>query len=106
MNEIIVIACLFVGEALCIYSELLVAKGAGWLWTFFLITLAGIPLLMGYKYGYQCFSSMWPVLVLSIGSILIVEPILIASMFKQIPTWGSIAGFLCGALGMFLAIKY
>lgn len=104
--HILSLIALFIGEALCIYSEMLVAKGGGWLWTFFLITLAGIPLLIGYRYGYQAFNSMWPVMVISIVSILIVEPILVFVMFNDRPTWGSIVGFLLGSAGLFFAMKF
>lgn len=100
------ILAMFFGEALCIYSELLIARGGSWWWTFFLITLAGIPLLFAYKYGYASAESAWPVMVVSMASILIVEPALIWGMFSERPTWGSIAGLVCGVLGMFLALKY
>ena len=100
------IIAMFFGEALCIYSELTYARGASWWWAFFLITLAGIPLLYGYKYGAMSAGSVWPVVVVSIVSILIVEPVLVWFMFHDRPTWGSTAGFACGALGMFLALKY
>jgi hypothetical protein len=104
--QITSILALFLCEALCIYSEMLVARGAGWLWTFFLITLAGIPLLIGYRYGYQSFGSMWPVMVVSVVSILIVEPLLVTMMFKETPSWGSVAGFVCGVVGLYLTLRY
>ncbi len=99
LTAIMALVALFVGETLCIYSELLVAKGGGWLWTFLLITLAGIPLLYGYRYGYEAFGSAWPVFVISLVSILIVEPVLVWSMFREIPTKGSVLGFILGTLG-------
>ena len=52
--KIISIIMLAFGESLCIYSEMLIAKKSDWLWTFFLITLAGIPLLIGYYYDECC----------------------------------------------------
>jgi hypothetical protein len=104
--KVLSLVALFVGEALCIYSEMLVAKEPRWWWTFFLITLAGIPLLIGYHYGYKAFGSMWAVMVVSIVSILLVEPVLVWVMFKELPTKGNLAGFLCGALGMYLALNY
>lgn len=100
------IIMLCIGESLCIYSEMLVAKKPDWLLTFFLITLAGIPLLLGYHYGYLAFKSMWPVMVASITTILIVEPLLVLIMFKELPTWGTSAGFVLGTVGLYLAINY
>ena len=104
--QILSLLAIFIGEALCIYSEMLIAKGGSWAWTLFLITLAGIPLLVGYRYGYQAFESMWPVMVISVVSILIVEPMLVWSMFEETPSWGSVAGFICGVVGLFLTLKY
>lgn len=100
------IIAMFVGEALCIYSELLIARGSSWWWTFFLITLAGVPLLYGYKYGTATAESVWPVFVVSVVSILIVEPLLVWVMFHDRPSWGSVAGLGCGVVGMYLALNY
>ena len=106
MMRAVAIISLFIGEALAIYPELLITRGASWAWTFFVITLAGIPLLIGYKLGAQSFTSVWPVFVISLTSIVIVEPFLLYFWLKQVPSWGSVAGLFCGLLGMFLAIKY
>ena len=97
--SLLAIFAMFVGEALCIYSELLIARGGSWWWTFFLITLAGIPLLYAYKYGYASAESMWPVMVISMASVLIVEPALIWGMFREVPNRGSALGFVLGVLG-------
>jgi hypothetical protein len=105
-NQILAIIALFIGETLAIYSELLIARGSSWAWTFFVITVAGVPLLIGYKLGAQCFTTLWPVLVVSVTSIAIVEPLLLLFWLKQAPSWGSVAGLCLGVLGMFLAIKY
>lgn len=104
--KILSLVALFFGEALCIYSEMLVARGSSWGWTFFLITLAGVPLLYGYRTGYEAFGSMWPVMVISIVSILLVEPVLVWGMFQELPTKGTFAGFCCGALGLYLALNH
>lgn len=106
LTQLTALICLLLGETLAIYSELLIARGAGWAWTFFVITLAGIPLLVGYRLGSTCFGSLWPVFVASITSIVIVEPLLLLFWLKQAPTWGSVVGLLLGVVGMFLAVKY
>jgi uncharacterized membrane protein len=106
MLKVFSILMLFMGEALCIYSEMLVAKEPRWWWTFLLITIAGIPLLLGYHYGYKAFESMWVVMVVSIVSILIVEPILVLAMFKEAPTPGTVVGFILGCAGFYFATAY
>lgn len=93
------------GEALCIYSEMLVAKRPDWLWTFFLITLAGIPLLLGYHYGYKAFGSMWAVMAVSVVTILIVEPLLVWAMFREIPSRTSLIALGLGATGLALLLS-
>ena len=98
------LAALAIGEALCIYSEMLVAKKPDWLWTFFLITLAGVPLLLGYHYGYKAFDSMWPVMAISVASILIVEPILVWTMFRDVPSRTSLIALGLGIVGIFLVM--
>lgn len=97
-------AALAVGEALCIYSEMLVAKKPDWLWTFFLITLAGVPLLLGYHYGYKAFDSMWPVMVISVASILVVEPLLVWLMFHDVPSRTSLVALGLGVAGILLVM--
>ncbi len=99
------ILALFLGEALCIYSEMIVARGASWLWSFFLITLAGVPLLYGYRVGYEAFGNMWPVAVASLVSILIVEPPLIYIMFRDTPSKNAMLGLLCGLAGLYFVLK-
>ena len=104
--KVFAILMLCLGESLCIYSEMLVAKKPDWLWTFFLITLAGIPLLLGYHYGYKAFGSMWPVMVASVTSILIVEPLCVLLMFREMPTWGTGTGLVLGVVGLYLAVNH
>ena len=92
------------GEALCIYSEMLVAKRPAWLWTFFLITLAGVPLLLGYHYGYKAFGSMWAVMAVSVVSILIVEPLMVWAMFHEVPSRTSLIALGLGSAGLVLLL--
>jgi len=71
-----------------------------------LIALAGGFLIAGYMLGFNAFKNIWIVSVASITSILIVEPILAWTIFHQIPTIGTIIGFILGAIGLFLSIFY
>lgn len=103
------VSMLAFGEALCIYSEMLIAKyheprWSHWAWTFFLITLAGIPLLLGYHYGYKAFGNMWAVMVVSVTSILLVEPMTIWLMFREVPSGLTIVSMTLGAAGLAVAM--
>ena len=102
--KVFVVVMLSFGEALCIYSEMLVAKKPDWLWTFFLITLAGVPLLLGYHYGYKAFGSMWAVMAVSVASILIVEPAMVWAMFHEVPSRLSLIALVLGAVGLVLVL--
>ena len=102
--KVFALVMLAFGEALCIYAEMLVAKRPDWAWTFFLITLAGIPLLLGYHYGYKAFGSMWAVMAVSVVTILIVEPVLVWAMFREIPSRTSLVALSLGAVGLGLLL--
>ena len=102
--KVMSVTALAAGEALCIYSEMLVAKKPDWGWTFFLITLAGIPLLIGYHYGYKAFGNMWAVMATSVVCILIVEPMMVWSMFGDIPTRNSLIALGLGVIGLALVM--
>ncbi len=102
LDKLAVVALLFLGEALCIYSEMLIARKPDWLWTFFLITLAGVPLLLGYHYGYKVFGSMWAVMAASVVSILLVEPLLVWGMFHEVPSRVSLIVLALGVTGLVL----
>jgi uncharacterized membrane protein len=102
------IAAIFIGEFLAIYTEMgaaRAAKTAGVAWwagaAFFLwMTLAGALLLAGYFLSYLSLRNMWVVMVISIGAILIVEPLLIMLIFKEAPTVGAWVGLGLAVLGI------
>lgn len=94
------------GEALCIWSEMLAAKSGRFWHPFLWITIAGIPLLLGYILGLKAFGSIWIVSIMSIVAVIISEPILIWVMFKEPPSRGAIAGFVLGVTGLYLTTNY
>ncbi len=111
--KILVIILLFLGEALSIYAEILAAKNQDinskpflqiFIKMFFIITIAGGLLIVGYMIGINAFKNIWIVSVASITSILIIEPILAYLIFKQLPTTGAIIGLILGALGFIATI--
>ncbi len=113
--KILVPLFIFFGESLSIYAEL-VGEKSNYLATqpfwqifikvFLLITFAGAFLVAGYMLGLQAFKSVWVVSVISITSILIVEPTIAWLFFKQIPTIGSVIGFVLGAIGLLASILF
>ena len=97
--KLTVLVSMIFGESLCIYSEMLMGKSRGILYPFVLITLAGIPLLFAYWLGYKAFQSMWPVMVLSMASVLVSEPLLIWFLFHEVPSKHSLIGLAFGLAG-------
>jgi|SRR3989344_6224917 len=106
--KITVIAIIFVAEALYIFSEILSAKYYSdpesnffqILGKILIITIIGsVLILTGYMLGFRTFKNIWIVSVISITSILIVEPILAFAIFKQMPTKGAFLGLVFGAIG-------
>ncbi|MCP3460329.1 hypothetical protein [Bradyrhizobium sp. CCGUVB23] len=112
MLKIVAVAAIFVGEALSIIAELIASRkfgtASGPLTTllpmFLLITLGGILLVSGYALGYMYLKNIWIIVAISVGSILVVEPILTFLLFRDVPTTGSLIGLVCGAVGTLAAI--
>ncbi len=113
--KILAVLLLIVGEALAIYAEMVVARSVNlsknslllvFFKMFLLITVAGGFLLLGYILGFGAFKNIWIVSVASIMAILVVEPILAWTMFKQIPTKGSIIGLILGVIGFIVAMIF
>ena len=106
--KLFVIFMIALGETLAIYPELLISKSQGrtsdWLWTIFIITIAGFPLLLGYFFGYRAFHSMWAMMAVSIASILIVEPFTIWLMFHEIPSKMTLVALTFGAIGLIITL--
>ena len=111
--QILSIFLLFIGESLAIYSEIAGANKVAsqnkissetfW-WFFILITIAGFPMIGGYFFGILVFKNIWIVSVVSIVSILIMEPILAYLIFKQFPTMGALIGFVLGSIGLVVTL--
>jgi hypothetical protein len=109
--KLLSLTLIVIGEILAIYAELFAAhqlqtkNSQQIFWTSFAImTLAGAALLGGYMLGYKSFDNIWIVVAVSIGSILIVEPIVAYAMFKEIPTKGAIIGLVLGVAGTFTSM--
>lgn len=102
------LALMVFGEILTIYSEVYAAKLPGkfldspgmfvkpMVW----ICIAGISLVFAYWLGYQATGNIWVVTVASLTLLLILEPIVIYAMLKELPQRGAIIGFVLGAIGL------
>lgn len=106
--KLVVVVLLFLGEALSVYSEMIGAKAHSdaltaypqiFIKSFLLITMAGALLITGYMLGYKSFKNIWIVSVMSITSILIMEPVIAYIILKQLPTKGATIGLILGAMG-------
>jgi hypothetical protein len=107
-----VILILF-GEMITIYAEMLLARNNFFnpssflkvFWQpFFIMVIGGSLLITGYFTGFGAFKNIWIVSVISITSILIIEPILAYTIFHQLPTKGAAIGLAFGILGFISAM--
>lgn len=98
---LLVIFALFFGETLAIYGELVAAKGNPW--TGLCFALLGVPFLI-WAYTTGCkLGGVWQITAASIAAILIAEPILIFTMFHEMPNRNTLIGCLLGAAGLIIA---
>jgi len=112
--KILIILLIFIGEAACIYAEIMAAKRfasgrpflQAFLKLFLIYIISGAFLISGYIFGFKAFRNIWVVSVVSITSILIVEPTLDLIIFQQWPTRGALIGLILGVIGFFSAIFY
>lgn len=110
MNKFLAAIILFLGEFLTIMGEIYAAKLFGTDHGLFksvairfgpLIVLGSLLLMAGYMFSMAAFKNIWIVSVISVVSILIIEPILNYAITHQLPTRGAAIGFALGILGLF-----
>ncbi|UWU83286.1 hypothetical protein N2605_27735 [Bradyrhizobium yuanmingense] len=112
MLKIVAVAAIFLGEALSILAELMASRQFGktggdlaMLWPMFLlVSLGGILLIFGYALGYMYLKNIWIIVAISVGAILVVEPMLTVLLFRDVPTVGSLIGLLLGTFGALAAL--
>jgi hypothetical protein len=96
-----VVLAIFFGEFFGILGEMVAAKGRPFFGLAF--GLVAWPLLVwGYWTGYKT-NGIWQITATSIGTILIIEPMLIAMIFKEWPSRNELIGCLLGAAGLVIA---
>lgn len=103
---------LFTSEAIGIYSELKIASLVGksarfldFLPSLILVTLGGFGLVFGYYWLYRISASIWVPTIVSLGSIFVVEPILIYYMFNEGMSPKIIVSIVLVTLGIIVALK-
>lgn len=102
---------LLIGEALSIISENIVAKRmhdgktffASLALPFILIIIGGFLLVVGYGAGIRGFKNIWTVVLLSIFSIILVEPAVSYLLFREFPTKGQYIGLALSIAGVLIA---
>lgn len=100
------------GEILTIYSEVYASKlpahpfdnPSMFIKPMILISIAGISLVFAYWLGYQATGNIWVVTVASLTLLLILEPIVIYAMLKELPERGALIGFILGASGLIATV--
>jgi hypothetical protein len=103
---------MIVGEFCAIYSEVVTARLAqanDGSWQAFIMPVvvmcvAGLCLLGAYWLGYLAVGDIWVVTVVSVTSLLLLEPIVIWALFQELPGRGALIGFCLGALGMLATV--
>ncbi|GAB4140474.1 MAG: hypothetical protein Fur0024_1780 [Patescibacteria group bacterium] len=116
MNEkIIPLILLSVGEILYLLSESFIAFGADknysveTFWKRFFIsifftTISSSMILLGYYFGNKLTKNIWIVSVISICSVIVIEPIINFLVFKDFPPFGALIGFVLGFFGVLATI--
>lgn len=104
-----VVASIFLGEVLVIFSEQIGAKmygvdGSSFLtgFSYALVPalIGAVLLVVGYMLGVKYHHNVWAVTALSLSSILIVEPLFNYFYIGHVPELGSALGFVFGLLGV------
>jgi hypothetical protein len=115
MFKLFGVLILVAGEATAIYAEMIAARNFGtvdrpflqvFLKVFLIMVLAAGILMTGYMLNYRSFKNIWVVSVISITSILFLEPLLAYTLFRQLPTRGALIGLVLGALGFIATIFF
>ena len=109
MQKLIPIILLFLGESLAIYSEIIAAKNIHTFPATFwkmsgVMACAGLLLIAGYMFGIKYLNNIWIVGVISIASIIIMEPLITYLLFHELPSSGALMGLIFGILGLLSAL--
>ncbi len=106
------VGLMVLGEFCAIYSEVAAARLAhtgNTTWAdlalpVLIMCFAGICLIGAYWLGYVAVGDIWLITVVSVTSLLLLEPLVIWAIFHEQPGRGALIGFCLGALGMLSAV--
>ncbi len=106
------IGLMVLGEFCAIYSEVVAARLAHTGQTSWaelalpvaVMCFAGFCLIGAYWLGFVAVGDIWLITVVSVTSLLLLEPLVIWCLFAEAPGRGALIGFCLGALGMLSAV--
>lgn len=107
--QLVPLLLIFFGESLAIYAEIVAAKH---IQTFnttlvemsIVMAVAGVMLVAGYMFGVKYLQNIWVVGAVSIASIIIMEPLITYTLFRELPTKGALIGLMLGFCGLLSAL--
>ncbi|MGJ8523726.1 hypothetical protein R84981_002439 [Carnimonas sp. R-84981] len=70
-----------------------------------LITIGGMLVIVGYVLGVKGFGNVWDVVVVSVASMLFIEPVIAYSLFRTLPEFGALVGMIMSFAGCFYTLK-
>ncbi len=111
-SKSLALALLFLGEFFAVYAEMAVARlpslrfasTASLSKIGIAMVIGAGALIGGYYLGYKAFQNIWIVTVISVTSILIVEPALAYTFFQELPNRGATIGLVLGSLGLLATV--
>ncbi len=111
---VLTLGILIIAEGLNVLAEMFAAQLPGVaslferqnLYLFGMVFVGCSLLLVGYSMGYSAAKNIWAVTAMSIGGILVVEPILAWTFFHQVPEKGAIVGLLLGVTGLIATVAW
>ena len=98
MMTFLALLSIFCGELLAILAEIFYTRWHSFRTMIIPMTIGGILLLIWYWLGYKYVKNIWIIYVVSITSILIIEPILISIVtWEQLTLWAKLL-FILGVV--------
>lgn len=108
--KVAAVALVFLGESFAIAGELLASKNAvagHYTATFvqmsLIMAVGGALLVAGYMLGYVYIKDIWILVVASLATLAILEPLLALMLFQESPTTGALIGLVLGILALLSA---
>ena len=112
LYKFLVILFLFIGESFYLYAEMLVAKNSldssskvtVFAFAITMVVIGGLVFLGSVYFGMHLFKNIWIIAAISVAAIVVMEPILAFTFFKQLPTLKNAIGFALGVVGLIVTL--